>query len=342
MPFTNLERNAVRTSYPGMDTDIEAVKKVAEYLSLEYNSVIIGSIYARFKLGMGVDFKQTKLKDLAYFAETALGCDVRVSKENGFINVDKKIPFVKLLFGDLINSGIYSLVGYKMFLGKDKNNSPVVLDLKNARSILIAGTTGAGKSTLIRTMLASLMIRADTYPVDITIIDIKGIDYSKYRNNTKISYANEARSATQQLKHISQEINRRIETQNNGDMQFRTMVLVIDDMIYLEPNDEVQALLVNIANRGYLVGVYPIFSIQVIRKNWVSELLQSKIYTKICFYMTSNAEYRRVLGMPGDNYIDEQYSMLFLGRGKSEPIWIQGAEVSTEDQLRINAFFERL
>ena len=140
---------------------------------------------------------------------------------------------------------------------------------------------------------------------------------------------------------ISNEINKRIDVLGKTN-SFRPLVVFVDDISYLEKNNLVQESLNNIVTRGYCVCVYPILSVQGIVKEWISEDLLMKIYTKICFYMAIERDYKKILGQYGSERLGERYSMLYLGRGKTEPIWIQGAEVADNDKIRINSFFEKI
>lgn len=191
-----------------------------------------------------------------------------------------------------------------MYLGNSINGIDVWTDLAKNPHILIAGSTGQGKSTLLHTIITNLLFLSQA---KISIIDTKGIefiDYCNVFNNIKI-YTN-YNSALQEIEGLVKEMNSRYDLlKNNKKFDFanlRPLVLVIDefaDLIVQDDDDRLYKLLCILTQKSRAAKIYCIVATQRPSVDIIRGVIKANLPSRIAFKVASKTDSRVILDQNG-------------------------------------------
>lgn len=164
-------------------------------------------------------------------------------------------------------------------IGLDNFGKPVKLDFDKIPHLLIAGTTGSGKSVLLHNLICNLMIwygRNHTKVPQFIIVDPKGNELDKYRNVRNTTFIENTRGAIQTLSLCCQEMDRRY---HENDMNKNDMFIVIDELadLMLTSKFEVEEYIVRLAQKGRACGIHLIVATQRPTIDVVSGLIKANM-----------------------------------------------------------------
>lgn len=331
--------------------DIDAINSIFSPYGIQVDDIIKSSQIIRFKLTLPLDVKtQGKIrraeKDIEYSLATALKTNnIIYGKEANFIFVEKKAEFNSVNFLSYIEK--IPATGLNLFLGKDLNGNNVYTNLSKAPHILVAGTTGSGKSELLHVMVASLIFRRADHPCRIFIIDPKRAEFSVYKNRNGVHVITDMQEAVKRLQWACEEMERRYETlelnhckdiYDLGCAEMYPMAFVIDEMADLMMQDKnAEQYIIRLAQKARACGIHLILGTQSPRRDVITGLIKANIPTKIALHTTNQMESRIVLDQNGAEKLFGKGDMLFLANGAFKPLRIQSAYISQEDKERIAA-----
>lgn len=330
--------------------EIKAINTVFEQFGLSIDEVIKGSQIVRYKIKLPYDVKtQGKIrraeKDIEYTLSTALQTsDIIYGKESDYVYVEKKSTFEPVKFEDSIfnlpEKGLYLL------LGKDLDGKNTYTNLSKAPHILVGGTTGSGKSELLHTFIASLIMRREKNPCHLILIDPKRAEFSVYKNRNGIDLITDMTKAVDKLSWAVDlmEERYRILEQNKckdiyelNDPNMYPYVIIVDelaDLMMQEKNAE--KYIIRLAQKARACGIHLILGTQSPRRDVITGLIKSNIPTKIALHTTSQMESRIILDQGGAEKLFGKGDMLYLGNGAFNPIRIQSAYISQEIKEKVS------
>ena len=260
-------------------------------------------------------------------------------------------------------------------LGKDLEGRPYVADLARAPHLLIAGATGSGKSVCINTVVTSLIYRHSPQSLRLLMIDPKMVELSMYGDLPHLRHPviTDPSDAAMVLKWAVLEMERRYEllskngarslaefnkrveqgkplksiephgfeddperwTYNEGPLPF--VVLIIDELadLMMSVQAEVEKPLAQLAQKARAIGIHLIVATQRPSVNVITGLIKANFPSRIAFRVASKVDSRTILDQNGADALLGNGDMLFLPPGKSDPVRIQGAYLSTEDTERL-------
>ena len=148
----------------------------------------------------------------------------------------------------------------KMIVGKDDKNDYVSIDFEKSPHLLVAGTTGSGKSILLHNLLINLLTTHRDRKVELLIIDPKGSEFNIYKNHKGITFCDNTREAVAWLKSLENEMDKRYKLPN--PLSSHDIFLVIDELadLMITSKGEVETSLVRIAQKGRACGIHMISS----------------------------------------------------------------------------------
>ncbi|EFX43582.1 DNA translocase FtsK [Helicobacter suis] len=243
-------------------------------------------------------------------------------------------------------------------LGKNTLGEPYVLDLKTLPHLLIAGSTGSGKSVGMHAMIISLLYKNTPRELQFLIIDPKRVEFSMYANipHLKAPIITDPQQAISVLNEMVQEMEARymllseqrvknIDAYNkkiNKEQQLPFIVFIIDELadLMLVGGKEVETPIIRIAQMGRASGLHLIIATQRPSVDILTGLIKTNLPCKISFKVGSKIDSRVILDTEGAQNLLGKGDMLLIQPGSSAPIRLHGPYVAEEEIERIIDFIE--
>jgi S-DNA-T family DNA segregation ATPase FtsK/SpoIIIE len=264
-------------------------------------------------------------------------------------------------------------------LGKDIGGNPVVADLAKMPHLLVAGTTGSGKSVGINTMILSLLYRATPEQVRLILIDPKMLEMSVYADIAHLlcPVVTDMRQAGHALNWVVGEMERRYklmsvlgargvtgfnkkidEAHAKGEHipnpfsltpdapepleKMPLIVVVIDELadLMMVVGKKIEELIARIAQKARAAGIHLILATQRPSVDVITGLIKANVPTRIAFQVSSKIDSRTILDQQGAEALLGQGDMLYLPPGSGLPVRVHGAFASDEEVIRVAEFLK--
>lgn len=249
-------------------------------------------------------------------------------------------------------------------LGKDIAGNPIVADLTKMPHLLIAGSTGSGKSVCLNTLLASILFKSMPDEVKFLIIDPKKVEMSNYNGIPHLisPVVTDAKKAATSLRWVVKEMEKRYElfaaagvrdiarynavyVKKEEDEQnlLPLIVVIIDelsDLMMVAPAD-VEDAICRLAQMARAAGIHLIVATQRPSVDVITGLIKANIPSRISFAVSSQSDSRTILDMGGAEKLLGKGDMLFYPVGASKPIRIQGAFLSDKEVENLTEFLKK-
>lgn len=266
--------------------------------------------------------------------------------------------------GDVLHSGLVADPRPLMLaIGKDVAGENVAADLASMPHLLIAGSTGTGKSVCINSLIMSILMRATPAEVRLILIDPKRIELNLYNGvpHLYVPVVTEAKEAASALHWAVGEMENRLKklqkagvrniSQYNaairdgkgaeGATELPYLVIIIDELadLMMIAAKEVEDAICRIAQLARAAGIHLIVATQRPSTDIITGLIKANITNRIAFAVSSGIDSRVILDQPGAEKLIGLGDMLFTTPAWPKPHRIQGAYVSEEE---INAVVEHV
>jgi S-DNA-T family DNA segregation ATPase FtsK/SpoIIIE len=317
---------------------------------------VVGPRVTRYELQLAPGTKVGKVAslkdDLAYALATT---EIRIlapipGKQAVGVEVPNLAPNVVTL-GDIFDELPNGASQLSVWLGKDISGTAVWADLARMPHILIAGTTGSGKSGCINTMLCSILLRATPDEVRMILVDPKRVELGLYESIPHLltPVVSSPKAASAVMTNLLTEMERRYEHMSlararnlgelnrvlteRGDQPLPHLLIVIDelaDMMMVSPQ-EVEDAVIRLAQKSRAVGIHLVLATQRPSVDVITGMIKANVPSRIAFAVSSQTDSRVILDTSGAESLLGQGDMLFKPLGTSRLQRIQGAYVSEEE-----------
>lgn len=245
-----------------------------------------------------------------------------------------------------------------MALGRDVAGQAITIDLAKMPHLLIAGSTGSGKSVCINSIITSFIMRNSPTDLRLLLVDPKRVEFSMYNNIPHLlsPVINEADKTVNSLKWLVNEMEKRFKTleefhkrnieeyntANPPDGKLPYIVLVIDELADLmaQSAKEVEGVIVRLAQKARAVGIHLILATQRPSVDVITGLIKANVSARIAFAVASQVDSRTILDISGAEKLLGNGDMLFMGGETVKPKRIQGVFVSTSDVKTVTDFIK--
>ncbi|KKT68093.1 MAG: DNA translocase FtsK, DNA segregation ATPase FtsK/SpoIIIE, S-DNA-T family [Candidatus Collierbacteria bacterium GW2011_GWC1_45_47] len=234
-------------------------------------------------------------------------------------------------------------------LGLDVSGAPCVIELSKMPHVLIAGTTGSGKSVLINSFISSILFRASPEEVKFIMVDPKRVELTPYQDiphlltpvitdvEKVVNALGWAVAEMEKRYRIFQEVgvkNIAGYHEMSGFSSMPYIIIIIDEMadIMMSRNaNEVEEKIVRLAQMARATGVHLVLATQRPSVNVLTGLIKANIPARIAFQVTSMIDSRVIIDSPGAEKLLGKGDMLFIPPDFAKPKRIQGAFVSDKE-----------
>ncbi len=244
-------------------------------------------------------------------------------------------------------------------LGSGIAGEPLIFDIAKMPHLLIAGTTGSGKSVCINCIVMSLLYKAKPDEVKLIMIDPKKVEFSIYKNipHLMAPVVTTPKDAAGALQAAVEEMERRFElfeqvgvrdikgynnnTKDDPDMPFLPyIVIIIDELadLMMTARDEVETAICRIAQKARAAGMHLIIGTQRPSADVVTGLIKANVPSRIAFAVKSQVDSRVILDHIGAEALTGRGDMLFVPIGSMRDTRVQGAFVDDKEVERICEF----
>lgn len=248
-------------------------------------------------------------------------------------------------------------------LGKNIMGNSIFCEIDKTPHMLVAGSTGSGKSVCINCIIASILMRTKPNEVKLVLVDPKKVELSMYNciPHLLIPVVTDPRKANDALKRIVREMEDRYDTfsekgvknistynewvdkQNEGkpeEEQLNHMsyiVVIIDELadLMMVASKEVEDSIMRITQMARAAGIHLIIATQRPSTDVITGVVKANIPSRISFAVSSSIDSRTILDQIGAEKLLGKGDMLFLPMGENAPVRVQGAYVSDEDLQKL-------
>ena len=373
-PVTMLRHNPQSASSASSDSELAQTAESLQSTLAEFNlhSRVVGWIsgptVTTFKVQPGEGERVSRISSLEDdIALTLAAQSVRIfAPIPGTSLVGIEIPNRKrqnVYLGDVLP---YVKGGpLELAIGRDAEGSPIVADLAKMPHLLIAGTTGSGKSVMINTIVTTLLMRTRPDDVRLIMVDPKRVELAGYNGlpHLYVPVVTEPKQAASALQWGVSEMERRLkvferigvrniatfnakqqvgafEHYDNPPSKMPYLVIIIDELsdLMMVAGKDVEASIVRIAQLGRAAGIHLIVATQRPSSNVVTGLIKANITNRIAFNVATGIDSRVIIDQVGAEKLTGYGDMLFSKVDWGKPKRIQGCFVSDEEINEIVEF----
>ena len=328
-----------------------------------------GPAVTQFEVQPAVGVKVSKI--------TSLEKDLALALAASSIRIEAPIPGKSAVGIEIPNSSI-SVVGLrevldceafelsrgklKLPLGKDVSGTPIIADMTKMPHLLVAGSTGSGKSVAINTFLCGLLLRHTPDELKLILVDPKMVEMivSNHIPHLLSPVVTELERVVPTLKWATREMERRYKifarhgvrnldsykqlARKRSELEPMPYILIIidelADLMMMAP-DEIETYICRLAQMARATGIHLILATQRPSVDVITGLIKANFPSRIAFAVTSQVDSRVILDVPGADQLLGRGDMLYMAADSAKLVRIQGTYVSDREVEKIVEFWRK-
>ena len=328
-------------------------------------NVTRGPSVTRYEVELDKGVRLNKLTGCADDIALSLGApSVRIAAVPGKISIvgievpNRTVTTVSLR--EVIDSAEFNRSKSKssFAVGKDIGGSCIIGNIAKMPHMLIAGTTGSGKSVCMNSLIISLLYKAGPEDVKLIMIDPKMVELANYNGipHLMIPVVTDPKKAAGSLQWAVTEMMRRYKTMSDagvrdlesfnsiiiaeGGMKIPQLVVIIDELadLMLVAAKEVEDSICRIAQMGRAAGIHLVIATQRPSADVITGLMKANIPSRIAFSVASSLESRIILDTQGAEKLVGKGDMLFAPIGAGKPLRVQGCFVTDAEVEAVTSY----
>ena len=366
-----LKRSSAEQSRPDTAGQARTAAALIEALGhfgvdAKITGTIAGPHITRFELRLAPGIKMSKVAQLKDDLAYALAAtDIRIlAPVPGKTAVGVEVPNLRrriVQLGDVFQEAPKGWSPLTVWLGKDVGGKAIGADLAKMPHLLVAGTTGAGKSGAINAMLSSLLLRATPHELRLVLIDPKQVELNHYESIPHLltPVITSPRMAANALQNLVREMEQRYSIMSlaktrslielnrarakRDEPPLPYILCVIDelaDLMMVAPAD-VEDSIIRLAQKARAVGIHLVLATQSPRVDVITGMIKANVPSRIAFSVSSQTDSRVILDVNGAESLLGQGDMLFSPVGSSRLQRIQGAYIDEPQIEALTTFWRR-
>jgi S-DNA-T family DNA segregation ATPase FtsK/SpoIIIE len=366
--LTRSTKDQTRPDTAGQQQTAQALIEALAHFKVDAKLIgtVAGPHITRYELRLAPGVKMSKvsqLKDDLAYALAAV--DIRIlAPIPGKTAVGVEVPNQNrrmVHLGDVFQDAPEGWSPLTVWLGKDVAGKAIGADLAKMPHLLVAGTTGAGKSGCINAMLASILLRATPHELRMVLVDPKQVELNHYESIPHLltPVITNPRKAANALQNLVKEMESRYSIMSlartrslnelnrvragRGEPPLPYVLCVIDelaDLMMVAPAD-VEDSIIRLAQKARAVGIHLVLATQSPRVDVITGMIKANVPSRIAFAVSSQTDSRVILDQNGAESLLGQGDMLFAPVGSSRLQRIQGAYIDEGQIEQITTFWRQ-
>ncbi|MFA5304534.1 MAG: DNA translocase FtsK [Candidatus Omnitrophota bacterium] len=368
LPSIGLLKVPSSLDYREVKEDVEAsIKNLEETLSdfgveAKVVSVQKGPVVTMYELEPSPGVKITKI--------SALSDDIALSMKSSSVRIVAPIPGRGTVgvevpnekkhlvyLREILEEKIFSDSSSKLTLtiGKDVSGNPVIADLKEMPHLLIAGTTGSGKTVCVNTIITSILFKAKPDEVKFILVDPKMVELAPFAGIPHLLHPiiYESKKAFITLNWAVEEMERRyhllasegarnIDVYNKSGKKMPFIIIIVDELadLMVVAKESIEVSIQRLAQLSRAVGIHLILATQRPSVDVITGVIKANFPARISFKVSSKVDSRTVLDVMGADKLLGKGDLLFLKPGAPKLIRAQGSLIDDEDINNLITFIK--
>ncbi len=364
-PLDLLKSSVEKPTSGDLRANANIIKRTLESfgIAVEMGEINIGPKVTRYSLKPAEGVKLSRITALSQDLALALAAHpIRIEapipgKSLVGIEVPNKVAALVRL-GSLMHYPDFTSLGSLSFvLGRDVTGEPIFADINRMPHLLIAGSTGAGKSVAIHSLILSLLYKNSPATLRLILIDPKRVELSVYENIPHLvaPVVTESKKALGVFRWALNEMDNRYEillksgsrdilsyNKKYSENPLPFVVIIVDELADLMSTygREVEGSIVRIAQMARATGIHLIVSTQRPSVEVITGLIKANITSRMALQVASQVDSRTILDTGGAEKLLGGGDMLFVSSELSKPKRVQGAYVSEEEISKVAEFIK--
>lgn len=331
--------------------------------------IVRGPTVTRYELlparGVKVSKFTSLTNDIALaLASTAVRIEAPIPGKSAIgIEIPNEITDLVVIKDILRDTTFTDSKGLTVALGKDLSGRPVVTDLQKMPHLLVAGTTGSGKSVCVNGLILSLLYRFTPDQLQLMMVDPKQVELSVYEDIPHLVGFSEGgkgeiivdpKKAAQALHQVVELMEQRYtlfaecrvrnlaEYNNKAEVPLPWFVVIIDELadLMMVASKSVETSICRIAQKARAAGIHLVLATQRPSADVITGLIKVNIPSRAAFAVSSQVDSRVILDSGGAEHLLGKGDMLFLPVDASDPKRLQGAYVNNDEISRVVEFWK--
>lgn len=330
---------------------------------------MLGPAVTKYEVQPAIGVKVSKIVNLSDDIALALAAkDIRIEAPipgKPYVGIEvpnSQTSFVS--FSDVIQSAIQSPKPLDVPLGRDISGNVRLCDITKMPHMLIAGSTGSGKSVCINGIITSILMKTKPHEVKLMMIDPKMVELNVYNGIPHLltPVVTNPRKAAQALQKVVAEMEKRYELfasmgmrnidgynahveqynretgENNPTLPY--IVVIVDELadLMMVASNEVEDAIIRLAQMARAAGIHMILATQRPSVDVITGIIKANVPSRIAFAVSSGTDSRTIIDANGAEKLLGRGDMLYMPMGENKPIRVQGAFLTDEEVERIVDF----
>ncbi len=343
-------------------------------VSAKVENVAVGPAITRYELKPAEGVRVNKIANLAD--------DIALNLAAPSIRIEAPIPGKQAVgieipntetevvhLRDVIDSEEFATSNSKVSvgLGKDVSGQRIIADIAKMPHLLVAGSTGSGKSVCVNTLITSIIYKAKPSEVKLVMVDPKIVELSVYNGIPHLlipvvtdprkaagalawavqemedRYTKFASKGVRDLKGYNQALINEAGSEENVVGKLPLIVIIIDELadLMMVAAKDVEDAICRLAQKARAAGMHLVIATQRPSVDVITGLIKANVPSRIAFAVSSQIDSRTILDMAGAEKLLGKGDMLFYPTGVPKPVRVQGAYVSDKEVEKIVSFLKK-
>lgn len=368
-PLDLLENSTTKATSGNITKNVEVIQKTLKDFNIEVSmgDVNVGPTVTQYTLkpkeGIKLNQITARSNDLSLaLAAHPLRIEAPIPGKSAVgVEVPNKIPAIVTL-REMLETKEFKSCSDKsnlsIALGRDVAGNPIVIDLKRMPHLLVAGSTGSGKSIGLHSMALGFVYQNSPADLRLLIIDPKRVEFTNYNGVPHLlaPVVTEVDKAINVLRWALTEMDRRFRlfaetsrrditsyNQNPPDGKLPYIVIIIDELADLmaQASNEIEAAIVRLSQMARATGIHLIVATQRPSVDVITGLIKANITSRIAFAVASQIDSRTIIDQGGSEKLLGKGDMLYVGAEFGKPRRVQGPMVQEKETKAVTDFLKR-